>query len=127
MSDIYIARTATSPEVDFKFSSHQLSLLGEAYPENAHEFFQPILAGLERYLHSIENEDVEFNFHLTYFNSAATKMLYTMFELLNDAAFGGNQIVLNWFHDEEDDTSLEFGEGIQQDYKSLSFQAIVTA
>ena len=127
MTDIYIERTATSPEVDFKFSSHQLNLTGEAYPENAFEFFQPILEGLEKYLHSIKDTVIEFNFHLTYFNSAATKMLYSMFEILNDAAFAGNQVILNWYHDEEDDTSLEFGEGIQQDYTALTFTAIAIA
>ncbi len=127
MTDIYIKRTETSPEVNFNFSDHQLSLTGEAYPENANDFFHPILTGLENYLQSLNDTNIEFNFHLTYFNSAATKMLYSMFELLNDAAFAGNQVTLNWYHDEEDDTSLEFGEGIQQDYKALDFQAIVMA
>lgn len=127
MTDIYIKRTETSPEVNFNFSDHQLSLTGEAYPENANDFFHPILTGLETYLQSLNDTNIEFNFHLTYFNSAATKMLYSMFELLNDAAFAGNQVTLNWYYDEEDDTSLEFGEGIQQDYKALDFRAIVMA
>jgi hypothetical protein len=127
MADIFLERTNTSPEVDFSFSSHKLSMTGEAYPEDAHEFFNPILKELESYLNTAEGLDIEFNFHLTYFNSAATKMLYSMFELLNDAAFAGNHVKLNWFHDEEDDTSLEFGEGVQQDYTSLDFEAIVTA
>ena len=127
MTDIYIERTATSPEVDFNFSTHKLSLTGEAYPENAYEFFQPILEGLEKYLHATQDENIEFNFYLTYFNSAATKMLYTMFEILNDASIKGNQVMLNWYHDEEDDTSLEFGEGIQQDYTALAFTAISIA
>lgn len=127
MSNIFIARTETSPEVNFNFAEHQLSLIGEAYPENANEFFHPLLQGLEHYLNSMNDTRIEFNFHLTYFNSAATKMIYHMIELLNDAAFAGNQVILNWHHDEEDDTSLEFGEGIQQDYKALDFRAVVMA
>ena len=74
MKDIYLARTTHSPEVDFRFSEHTLTITGEAYPENANEFFHPLLMGLERYLKSVDSRDIEFNFRLTYFNSAATKM-----------------------------------------------------
>lgn len=124
MKDIYLARTSHSPEVDFQFSCNTLSLSGEAYPENANEFFHPILSGLEKYLHSVDGQDIEFHFRLTYFNSAATKMLYNMFELLNESASISNRIVLNWYHDEEDDTILEFGEGIKDDFGALDFRPI---
>lgn len=124
MKDIYLARTSHSPEVDFQFSSNRLSMTGEAYPENASEFFQPILSGLEKYLGSLDGQDIEFHFRLTYFNSAATKMLYNMFELLNESACTSNRIVLNWYHDEEDDTILEFGEGIKDDFGAFDFRTI---
>lgn len=124
MNDLYIARTTHSPEVDFRFSSHEMTLTGEAYPENAGVFFQPILAALEGYLNATDGKDIEFNFRLTYFNSAATKMLYSIFELLNDSACTRNRIILNWFHDEEDDTILEFGEGVHDDFSALDFRPI---
>jgi hypothetical protein len=121
----YFAQTTTTPEVSFHFSSNKLSIKGEVYPENANLFFQPILEKLESYLDSVEDETIEFNVGLTYFNSAATKMLYKMFSLLNDAALAGNEIFLNWYHDEEDITSLEFGEEMQEEFTALKFQPIV--
>jgi len=124
MQDRYIARTSVSPEVDFRFSEHSLTMTGEAYPENANDFFHPILMELENYLNSINDQTVVFNFRLTYFNSAATKMLYSMFELLNESASIRNRITLNWFHDEEDDTILEFGEGVKDDFQALDFRPI---
>ena len=96
MKDIYLARTTHSPEVDFRFSEHTLTITGEAYPENANEFFHPLLMGLESYLKSVDSRDIEFNFRLTYFNSAATKMIYSMFELLNESACINNRVILNW-------------------------------
>src|SRR5690242_13197997 len=124
MNDLYITRTTHSPEVDFRFTSHQLTLTGEAYPENANAFFHPILMELESYLKSVDSKDIEFNFRLTYFNSAATKMLYSIFELLNDSACKSNRIILNWFHDEEDDTILEFGEAVHDDFTALDFRPL---
>ncbi|GBG13234.1 SURF1-like protein [Novimethylophilus kurashikiensis] len=124
MNDLYLARTAHSPEVDFRFSSHELTLTGEAYPENAADFFQPLLSALEGYLRGVDGQEIHINFRLTYFNSAATKMLYSMFELLNETACTSNRVILNWFHDEEDDTILEFGEGVHDDFSALDFRPV---
>lgn len=122
MNDIYLARTTHSPEIDFRFSEHTLTMSGEAYPENANEFFHPLLMALEQYLGKVDSHDIVFNFRLTYFNSAATKMLYNIFELLNESACTSNRIVLNWYYDEEDDTILEFGEGIHDDFNALDYR-----
>ena len=124
MNDIYLARTTHSPEVDFRFSENTLTLTGEAYPENANEFFHPLLMGLESYLKSVDSLDIEFNFRLTYFNSAATKMIYSMFELLNESACTSNRVILNWYYDEEDDTILEFGDGIHDDFTALDYRPV---
>lgn len=121
MKDFHIARTAHSPEVDFRFSEHCLTLSGEAYPEDAAAFFNPVLSALEQYLKLIDDCDIEFNFHLTYFNSASTKMLYRLFGLLNDSACTRNRVVLRWHHDVEDDTVLEFGESVRDDFNALEF------
>lgn len=121
----YYAQTTTTPEVNFQFSSNQLSIKGEVYPENANDFFRPIFEKLEGYLESVEDETIDFNVSLTYFNSAATKMLYKMFGLLNDAALAGNEIRLNWYHDEEDVTTQEFGEEMREEFEALKFKAIV--
>ncbi len=126
MNNIYIARTAESPEIDFDFTCHTLNMNGESYPENASEFFRPILITLETYLKSISNSDIIFNFQLTYFNSASTKMLYNIFELLNESAnSNNNRITLNWYHDEEDDTILEFGMDVQEDFQGLNVKPII--
>ena len=124
MNDIYIARTMESPEVDFKFSNNTLSLTGEAYPENAGEFFNPLLYALKSYLAKRDGILIQFNFRLTYFNSASTKMLYSIFSLLNETACTRNQVVLNWHHDEDDDTILEYGEAVKDDFNALEVNLV---
>lgn len=127
MNDIFIARTIESPEVDFKFSSNVLSLTGEAYPENASDYFRPILLALEFYLNKSDMCNIQFNFCLTYFNSASTKMLYSIFSLLNKSACTSNRVIMNWYHDEEDDTIIEFGESVKEDFSALDFRMIAGA
>jgi hypothetical protein len=128
MSDIYIAATSDTPEINFKFSSNTLSMSGEAYPENGVEFFRPILRQLQSHLKSLNGDAIEFNFRLTYFNSVSTKIFYSMFELLNEYAKAyPNSVLLNWHHDEEDDTILELGQDVQEDFTWIDFNAIVLA
>lgn len=123
---LYLKRTSTTPEVDFKFSTHQLSMTGEIYPENAQAFFAPILDELHHYLQSATDRSIEVNMDLTYFNSASTRMLYNLFNQLDWAAAAGNQITVTWYHDEEDSNSLEFCEDIKESFEHLKFNVIAT-
>lgn len=128
MTDIYIPATSDTPEINFKFSNNTLSMCGEAYPENGVEFFRPILRQLQSHLKSLNGDAIEFNFKLTYFNSVSTKIFYSMFELLNEYAKNHpNSVLLNWHHDEDDDTILELGQDVQEDFTWIDFNAIVLA
>jgi len=121
MDNLYTAPTPSSPEVDFKFDMHTLALRGESYPENAAAFYGEIISRLKDYLGQLDGAHVEVNIALAYFNSSSTKMLFNLIEALNDSAEAGNQVRLNWFHDEEDDTILEFGEELSEDFAALEF------
>jgi len=121
MDNLYIAPTPSSPEVDFKFDVHTLSLRGESYPENAAAFYGPIIAQLKEYLAQQSGRRIVVNIALAYFNSSSTKMLFNSIEALNGAAEAGNQVQLNWYHDEEDDTILEFGQELSDDFPAIEF------
>jgi hypothetical protein len=121
MDPLFIAASPTSPEVDFRFDQHTLSIKGESYPENAAAFYGPVIARVQAYLDQCSDAEITVHVSLAYFNSSSTKMLFSFFEALNDAAMAGNQVRLNWYHDEDDDTILEFGQELQDDFGALDF------
>ena len=121
MDPLFIAASPTSPEVDFRFDQHTLSIKGESYPENAAAFYGPVIARVQAYLDQCSEAEITVHVSLAYFNSSSTKMLFSFFEALNDAAMAGNQVRLNWYHDEDDDTILEFGQELQDDFGALDF------
>ncbi|RXZ44489.1 DUF1987 domain-containing protein [Crenobacter cavernae] len=121
MQNIHLSATAATPEVDFRFDSHQLSLKGESYPENAQSFYGPLLDAVASYLAGLDHAQITVDVQLAYFNSSSTKLLMNLFELLNNSAVKGNYVTLNWHYDEDDDTILEFGQEIADDYPSLDF------
>ena len=121
MDNFYIEATATSPEVDFKFDSHQLTLRGESYPENAAAFYAPITQQLRAYLAGLQSTTVTVDIALAYFNSSSTKMLFSIFDALDESAKQGNAIRVNWYFDEEDETIFEFGEELKADFQAIEF------
>ena len=121
MDNLYIAATATSPEVDFRFDQHLLSLKGESYPENAAAFYTPVIEQLRVYLAGCDGAVITANVALAYFNSSSTKMLFSLFDALDEAAQSGNRVLMNWYHDDEDETILEFGEELRADFTAIAF------
>jgi hypothetical protein len=121
MDNLSIAATATSPLVDFRFDEHRLALKGESYPENAAAFYAPIIQQLREYLAGCEGQTLTADIALAYFNSSSTKMLFSLFDALDQAAQAGNTVYMNWYHDAEDETIFEFGEELQSDFSAILF------
>lgn len=121
MENLFIAATATSPEIDFRFDQNLLSLRGESYPENAAAFYAPIIERLNAYLESCADTSITVDVTLTYFNSSSTKMLFSIFDSLNETADSGNRVHVNWYRDDEDETIFEFGEELQTDFTAIKF------
>ena len=121
MENLFIAATATSPEIDFRFDESVLSLRGESYPENAAAFYAPVIERLNGWLKACENVAITVEVTLTYFNSSSTKMLFSVFDALDRAASSGNHVQVNWYRDEEDETIQEFGEELQTDFTAIKF------
>lgn len=121
MEDLYIEATSDSCEVDFKYSTNQLTISGEAFPEDANRFFYPLFMGLIEFLKTPGKEPIHFNFKLTYFNSASTKMLFNLFQLLDKHSAEQQLVVLNWHYDEDDDHIKEFGQEVAEDFPCLEF------
>lgn len=121
MQNLFIKATPTSPEIDFRFDEHVLSIKGESYPENAAAFYVPVIESVKAFLGACEKVTITVNVSLAYFNSSSTKMLFTLLDLLNASALTGNDIRLNWFRDADDDTIQEFGEELRADFDALDF------
>ncbi len=121
MQPLFISASPTSPEIDFRFDQHTLSIKGESYPENAAHFYGPVIERLRAWLAGCQQATISVNVSLAYFNSSSTKMLFTLFDALNQAALAGNRVRLNWYHDEDDDTILEFGQELRDDFAALDF------
>jgi hypothetical protein len=126
--DIRIERTSLSPEVDFRFSQNFLALRGESFPENAMAFYAPLFASVMSYLKETPAKEIAFEFALTYFNSATTRLLHKLFGQFNEAAQSAGHVIRVEVVRESDDSMIEeFFNDIVEDYGHLSFAERINA
>lgn len=117
--NFYLPASKQTPEVDFKFDEHKLSLKGESYPENAGAFYGRVMDELRNYLGGGSGRNIVVEVALRYFNSASTKLVFKFVEELDAAASNEASIRLNWVFEQEDDMLREFGENLREDFTAL--------
>jgi hypothetical protein len=122
MAKLKIAATDRSPEVDFDFDDHRLSLKGESYPEDVTAFYGPVFEALNNYLLELGAGRCSFEFRLIYFNSSSAKAIMSLLEKLDTAAAAGAAVNIAWYYDEEDDTMQELGEEFGEDLEHAEFR-----
>lgn len=124
MQALIIPASNNTPGVWFEPGSGTFELTGTSIPENANEFYQPVLDWLANHLHDLEGEQT-LRIKLSYFNSTSLKALYMMLKQVKDAnAMGGNMRV-EW-HIEEDDELLMETQAMLSEMLGMPMQVIAS-
>ena len=109
MEDINIEGTPKTPEVNFSGSAGQFEISGRSIPENSVEFYNGILSWLDQYSDSPKEKTV-MDVKLEYFNTSSSKCILDVFKKLEALKKNGNDVVINWFYEADDEDMLEAGE-----------------
>lgn len=118
MKDLQIEPTNNTPLVDF-FTSGKLIFAGSAYPENAKEFFDPIID----WISELQVETVDFDLIIEYINTSAAKKLLELLQKLeaNDKI---QERKVNWFYQKWDEDSLETGQILSDSLPEITFEFV---
>lgn len=109
MSDIDIKGTEETPTVEFKNNDGYLLIEGRSIPENSSEFYQPLIDSLSDYKSSPSSK-IKVDFRFEYFNTSSSKCILDILKKLQEIRDAGNDVVVDWYYEEEDDEILEIGE-----------------
>lgn len=124
MENLFIAATECTPSIYFDAERHLLEIRGTSYPENTTAFYAPVFAWLEEYFAHVKEGGITVNIEIVYFNSGSSKALLDFFDVLDDAAFRGAQISVNWIYKDGDQDMLEYGEEFLEDFRRVSFDFV---
>ncbi len=106
MEDIKIEGTPKTPTVQFDAAQGLLEIKGRSIPENSIEFYKPLMDWIESYAKGAK-PNTTVNVQLEYFNTSSSKCILDLFKKLEAI---NNEIVVNWYYEEDDEDMLEAGE-----------------
>ncbi len=103
-----------TPSVRFNAEKGIIEIKGRSIPENAIEFYKPMVDWLDEYSRNPAKETVV-NFQLEYFNTSSSKCILDLFKKLEAIHKESRSVIINWYYEEDDEDMLEAGE----DYESI--------
>ena len=106
MQALIIPVSNNTPGVWFEPASGTFELTGNSIPENAIEFYQPVMDWLANHLPDLEGEQT-LKIKLSYFNSTSLKALYMMLKQVKDANTMGCRVRVEWYIEEDDELLSE--------------------
>ena len=109
MEALKITETEDSPKVTLDLDANIMELEGRSLPEDVNTFYEPVLSWLEEYSKS-PLENTVFNFRLTYFNTASSKIILDILTQFEEMIEEGHQVLVRWHFPDEDEDMQEAGE-----------------
>jgi hypothetical protein len=103
-----------TPTIRFDANTGLIEIKGRSIPENSIEFYKPMVDWLEQYSANPAPRTVV-NIHLEYFNTSSSKCILDVFKKLEAIHKAKNDVIVNWYYEEDDEDMLEAGE----DYESI--------
>jgi hypothetical protein len=118
MNLLYIESTKSTPEVRFDPSTGTLSVTGQSYPENAFQFYEPLLRWVDGYLEQTnQNTVISIELQLPYINTSSTKCFMILLEKLDEAYASGKAVEVRWYCDEDNEAEQECAEEFKEDLR----------
>lgn len=127
MDVISIKGTQETPEVLLDSSKGVFELSGKSLPEDVKEFYNPILKWFDEYAKS-PNKQTIVKIKMDYFNTASSKMILELFEVIQKVHTSGNETIIEWYYQEDDedmqDAGQDYSDLIEVPFKLISYQSV---
>jgi hypothetical protein len=124
MNSLILEQMDDSPKVMFSNENGKLEISGKSLPEDVTAFYDPILEWLTEYSTNPQPE-TELTFKFTYFNTASSKIILDILNILEKMQDDGHKVLVNWYYPEYDedmrDAGVEYSEMVSVSFKHFSF------
>jgi SiaC family regulatory phosphoprotein len=109
IKNIFIEKTAKTPQVDLNQLTGELILFGKSIPENAAKIYEPLLAWINDYVKS-PRHTTNFRLNLEYFNTSSSIWLAKMVNALSKISEEDYVLFIHLYLDIEDFESMDMEE-----------------
>jgi len=109
IKNIFIEKTAKTPQVDFNQLTGELILFGKSIPENAAKVYEPLLAWINDYIKS-PRHTTNLRLNLEYFNTSSSIWLAKMVNALSKISEDDYVLFIHLYFDIEDFETMDMEE-----------------
>ena len=109
MEKFNLLGTARTPTIELDNQQGKILLEGRSSPENAKEFYQPVIDWLDEYVKNpAENTSMVIN--LEHFNTSSSKFLMEVFRRMRYLSDNDYKYDITWMYEEDDLEMLDTAE-----------------
>lgn len=109
MESLILQAKEDTPAIVLDKEANKFTFTGVSLPEDVKEFYAPVMSWIDAYFAS-PNPDTKFEFKMTYFNTASSKIILDIMYKLKDAIDEGHTVTIEWGFFEDDEEMQEAGE-----------------
>ncbi len=113
MENFFLEGTNKTPQLDFNSNEGRFLISGRSIPENSIEFYKPLFEWLDNYISQAKSNTI-LDVKLEYFNTSSSKCLVEIFRKLESLQQKNDNVLINWFYEEDDEDMQESGEDFQE-------------
>jgi hypothetical protein len=121
MSDLHIAATDRTPEIQLSASQGIFSMRGESFPEDVAAFYGQVIMAIDAMASSIQGP-LKVDVAMVYINSSSIKAMFRIFEGLENVRKHGHPLSITWHFQDDDDIMQELGEDFKDRFPDLSIE-----
>ncbi|OQY04313.1 MAG: hypothetical protein B6I20_03325 [Bacteroidetes bacterium 4572_117] len=108
LSTLIIDATEETPRIHFDPDNNLFEITNKSLPEDADEFYRPIIVWLESYKLK-PNKNTNFTFKLDYYNTSSSRYITRIIKILDDMA-RKHEVKIFWYYREIDEDMQSMGE-----------------
>lgn len=113
MQSLIVQQTDSSPKVVLNPGENVFEISGDSRPENANEFYAPILLWLDSYAVSTSknkpSNKITFKFDFEYLNSISIKYVFEILKRIETVRKNGTDIEVYWYYNKRDEDIMDNG------------------
>ena len=113
MNNFYLEGTPKTPHIDFNANNGVLQMSGRSIPENAVEFYKPLMHWLNEYA-ACPLPESTLVVRMEYFNTSSSKCLIDIFRKLEQIHLNGATVYVKWYYENEDEDMKHSGEDFKE-------------
>mgnify|MGYP006295869149 CR=1 FL=1 len=121
MSELNIAATERTPEIQLSASNGVFSMKGESFPEDVSAFYGQVILAVDQLAGNL-SKTLTVDIAMVYINSSSIKAMFRIFEGLEAVRKNGQSLTIAWHYQEDDDIMQELGEDFKDRFPDLPIE-----